>query len=86
MRIYDNPAYSIKLIMRNGEEVIYNLDQIQTNDHQTKSGIIDEFVDSLVNGRDPSISGASVLPAMRAVFAGIESSESGRSVYIKENE
>jgi len=55
---------------------------IQTNDNQTKSGIIDAFVDCLVNDSDPSISAEEVLPAMEAVFAAIESSQTGRRVVI----
>lgn len=86
IRIYDDPAYSVKVIMKNGDEIMYNLDKIQTNDHQTKSGIIDAFVDSLVTGKEPVISGTSVLSAMRAVFAGIKSSETGKTVRIVENE
>lgn len=80
LHIYDDPNYSLKLVMRNGEKVYYDLDRIQTNDNQTKSGIIDMFVHSLVTGTEPPISGADVLSAMRAVFASLESSQTGRTV------
>ena len=81
LRIYDDPAHTLVLIRRDGTVENYDVDQIQTNDNQTKSGIIDLFVDWV---KDPAgvegISGESVLPAMRAVFASIESSETGRAV------
>lgn len=83
MRIYDDKEASIRLIMKNGETVSYDLEKIQTNDHQTKSGIIDTFVDCLVRGTKPLISGESVLSAMKAVFASIESSKTGMSIRIE---
>lgn len=75
LRIYDDPAHTLVLNRRNGETVYYDVEKIQTNDNQTKSGVIDLFVDWL-NGKDvDAISGESVLPAMRAIFAVLEASE-----------
>lgn len=85
MRIYDDPAYSIKITTADGENILYDIDQIQTNDNQTKSGVIDLFMDSLVNGTPPEISGEEALSAMRAVFASIESSETGKTVRVKQD-
>lgn len=82
IRLYDDPIYSVQLFNANGEKVMYEIDQIQTNDNQTKSGIIDLFVESLVEKKEPEISGESVLSAMRAVFGSIESSETGKSVKV----
>jgi predicted dehydrogenase len=85
MRIYDDPAFSITVENSAGERTLYEIDQIQTNDNQTKSGVIDAFIDSLIQGRQPEISGAEVLKAMRVVFASIESSESGRVVAVRQD-
>lgn len=85
MRIYDDPDYSITIIKKNGEKIYYDIDKIQTNDNQTKSGIIDMFADSVENDFEPPISGKSVVPAMRAVFAAIESSNTGKTVVIDSN-
>ena len=85
MRIYDDPAHSIVVKLANGEEKTYDVEQIQTNDNQTKSGIIDQWVDCVVNNKAPVISGESALYAMRAVFASIKSSELGQAVEIEEN-
>ena len=83
MRIFDNPAYSIEIYKKDGDVIHYNVGQIQTNDNQTSSGIIDAFVEAVVNGHEPEISGKSVLPAMKAVFASIESSRTGKTVVIE---
>lgn len=45
--------------------------------------IIDLFVESLVENKEPEISGENVLHAMKAVFASIESSATGRAVEVK---
>ena len=45
----------------------------------------DLWMDSLVNNREPEISGRSALTAMRAVFASLRSSELGAAVEIPEN-
>lgn len=85
MKIYDDPACAIKVTLNDGQELRYDVEAIQTNDNQTKSGVIDLWMESLVNGTEPEISGESALAAMRAVFASIESSELGRTVEIPEN-
>ena len=85
MRIYDDPAISIKVILAAGSKISYDVEAIQTNDNQTKSGVIDLWMESLGNDTAPEISGESALTAMRAVFASIQSSEIGKAVEIPEN-
>ena len=58
------------------------MEQIQTNDSQTKSGVIDAFLQALTDHKEPSMSGEEALCSMRAVFAAMKSSESGRCVEI----
>ena len=85
MRIYQDPAHSIVVDLPDGTQKFYDVDTIQTNDNQTKSGIIDLWMESLVEGKEPEISGESALAAMRAVFASIRSSETGMAVEVPEN-
>jgi predicted dehydrogenase len=82
MRIFDDPAYSIKVITHTGEEKLYQVDQIQTNDNQTKSGVIDAFMDCLVENKQPEISGEVALKTMRVIFASIESSRKNQTVKV----
>lgn len=84
LRLYEDPAHSVVLQKRGGKTEYFDVGQIQTNDSQTKSGIIDMFVDHLEDPGKPFISGDSVLTAMRAVFAALESSETGRRIRINE--
>ena len=85
MRIYDDPKHSISVILADGSKIMYDVEQIQTNDNQTKSGIIDLWINCLTTNTPPEISGESALYAMRAVFASIRSSELGQTVEIPEN-
>lgn len=85
LRLYDDPEHTVKWIHKDGSVEFVEADKIQTNDDQTKSGIIDLFVDCILEGKEPEISGESVLSAMRAVFASIESSETGKAVKIEKN-
>jgi len=83
LRLYDDPKYSVQQINADGTRIDYQIDQIQTNDNQTASGVIDLFVESLVEKKEPEISGENVLHAMKAVFASIESSAKGCAVEVK---
>ena len=86
LKIYHDPKYCIELIRKDGGKVFYDIDQIQTNDNQTKSGIIDAFVESVENDTEPAVSGKSVLSAMKAIFGSLKSSELGRTVRVDEEE
>lgn len=85
MRIYDNPAHSIVVKLADGTEKVYDVEQIQTNDNQTKSGVIDLWMNCLETNTPPEISGEEALYAMRAVFASLESAKAGTAVDIPEN-
>ncbi len=82
MRIYDDPAHSIVVDRRDGERELYDVEAIQTNDNQTASGVIDAFIDCIERDVEPAVTAASVLPAMKAVFASIASSKTGARVEI----
>ena len=49
----------------------------------TSTGVIDAFIESIRTNTPPAISGESVLPAMRAVFANQVSNDTGAAVEIK---
>lgn len=86
LKIYHNPKYCIELIRKDGGKVFYDIDQIQTNDNQTKSGIIDSWVAAIKNDTVPEVNGKDALDAMKAIFAALESSESGQTVEITEED
>ncbi len=82
MKIYDNPDFPIEITKRNGEKLYCKVGDIQTNDNQSKSGVIDLFVKSIATGIPPEISGEEGLAALNIIFACMESSASGKKVKI----
>lgn len=82
MRIYDDPAHSIVVVAADGSQKFYDVEQIQTNDNQTASGVIDEFVGAIEEGRKSIFDAGDVLNSMRAVFASIRSAEEGKTVEV----
>lgn len=83
MRIYDDPAHTITVKLADGTDLFYDVEQIQTNDNQTASGVIDEFVAAVEEGRPSVLDAAGVINSMEAVFASIESAASGKTVDLK---
>ena len=83
LKLYSDPLHSVILELRDGSVEFFDVDQIQTNDNQTKSGVIDSWIDGLVNEREPAVTGKDVLAAMKAVFGAIESSKTGKTVEIR---
>jgi predicted dehydrogenase len=83
MKINGNPRYPLEITMKNGERIHYEMEGIQTNDSQTRSGIIDLFVESVVRNTPPEISGEEGLAALRIIAACMESSATGQKVRIK---
>lgn len=82
MKLYADPQYSLKVVNADGTQVLYALDRLQTNDdaQQASSGVIDEFVAAVEEGRASILDAEDVVRSMRAVFACLRSAEDGRLV------
>jgi len=80
--IYEIDRAPIIIRKNSGEVISMEVGDIQTNAHQTKSGIIDSFIGCIAEDTEPFIPGHGVLNAMKAVFAAIESSEKGKTIRI----
>ncbi len=82
MKIYDNPEFPIEITKKNREKAYYKVGNIQTNESQTKSGVIDMFVDSILSGKEPEISGDEGFAALRIVLACLESARTGKTCIV----
>lgn len=71
MKLYCDERYSMIIERKDGQRISYEIDQIQTNDGQTRSGVIDEFVQCISEGRTSIIDGKEALASMEAVFEAI---------------
>ena len=83
LRIYDDPVHTIVVVPKEGEVKYYDLEKIQTNDDQTASGVIDEFVEAVSQNRPSVLDAGDVIRSMKAVFASIRSSEEGGPVDVE---
>lgn len=83
LRIYAHPDYQLIVDFSNSEGEYHKVGEIPTNIKQVKSGIVDLFVDSLVNHRKPDISGEEGYKALATVMACFEAIESKRVVSIE---
>lgn len=80
LRVYDDPVHTVILITSDGEKKFFDVERIQTNDNQTFSGVIEEYLSALTENRKSVLDVKNVFNSMKAVFASIESSNSGRPV------
>ena len=82
MKIYDDPKYSLKVILKNGEKINYQIGSIQTNNNQTNSGVIDEFVDAVLKSRTSTLDGNLALKSMKTVFSCVKSNAKGQVIKV----
>jgi len=73
MHIYRSAEHPIVIERSGAADEYYGEDAMQTNDNQTKSGVMDAFARCIAEDKEPAVSARSVLAAMRAIFAGEES-------------
>ncbi len=82
LRLNEDPKYPIIVERTNGDRVCMEMGRLQTNENQTSSGVIDQFVDELMRGVPPAIDGREGMKTMEVIHACAESSETGRMVSI----
>lgn len=83
MKIFGDYSDDIVLEMRDGSTVKYMVGTIQTNQNQTKSGIIDEFVSAITENRQPLITGVDGHNTLAALLACAKSAECGTWVEVE---
>ncbi|GAA0181249.1 Gfo/Idh/MocA family oxidoreductase [Clostridium sediminicola] len=82
VRIYGDYENQI-VINKFGSEIIkYQIEKIQTNDNQTSTGVIDEFIESIVEGRKPAVTGEDGIKALRVIEAAIKSTKLRKNVKV----
>jgi len=83
--IFGDPEYQV-IVQRPGKAPEkHAVEPIQTNDHQTASGVIDAFVNAIRLGLPSPVPAEVALAAMRAVFACQQSSRTGRVVQVDQS-
>jgi predicted dehydrogenase len=83
LKIGADPVDQVIVELKDGTTQRFNVGEIATNEKQTTSGIIDEFVDCLVTNTPPRISGEEGLKSLNVILAAFESQASGRTVKLQ---
>lgn len=82
LKIGTDEKFGVIVEHANKHRELYELDKIQTNEAggQTNSGIIDHFVEGILNGQGHSITGEDGYKALEIVLAGINAANEKRTI------
>ncbi len=82
LKLYHDPRYALQVVYADGTKAHYELDRMQTNDdaQQTSSGVIDQFVEAVLDDKKTVLDAEKIVNSMRVVFACLQSAESGTTV------
>ncbi|MFC3883521.1 Gfo/Idh/MocA family protein [Bacillus songklensis] len=77
LRLEDDPNYSLVIQYANGEVVNYQLGKIQSNEEggQQNSHVIEQFVDCVLNDKEPPISGEEGMKSLAVILAALKSND-----------
>ncbi|MFD1040649.1 Gfo/Idh/MocA family protein [Virgibacillus byunsanensis] len=67
IKIYHHPDAQLIIEMGDGSVIKYEIEQIQTNDNQTSTGVIDAFIDCIVNNEEPPVTSGEAIASLKVV-------------------
>lgn len=85
LRIEDDPTYSLIIHHQDGRTETFELGHIQSNEEggQHDSGVIRTFIDSIVNQKEPPITGMEGLKSLKVILAAMESNATKKLIQLK---
>ncbi|MDQ0246399.1 putative dehydrogenase [Bacillus fengqiuensis] len=77
IRLEDDPNYSMVVQYANGEVVKYELGKIQSNEEggQKNSHVVEQFIDCVLNDKEPLINGQEGMKSLNVILAALESND-----------
>ncbi len=84
LRIEDDPNYGLIVQYSNGDTINYQLGKIQSNEAggQTTTHVIDHFIASIVEDKEPLINGEEGMKSLNIILAALESSKTKQLIQI----
>jgi len=67
IKIYQDLKAQLMIERNDGSIIKYELEQMQTNNNQTNTGVIDAFIDSIVNDLEPPVTGQQALASLKVI-------------------
>ena len=83
MSVATDPTYSLAVHYRDGTKEFHQTGRIASNTQQTNSGVIDQFVTSILTNTPPDIDGREGLRSLQVILGGLESAATGKSASLK---
>lgn len=83
IKIYNEPNYQIKIIGLDGEIIKFEIEGIQTNENQTKSGVIDAFVECIKDNLPSSVDTRDGVESIKLVNALMKAIGEKKEIEIK---
>jgi len=82
LRLEDHPTYSLIVQYATGEVENYELGKIQSNDEggQNNTHVIEQFINAIVEDKEPAVSGEEGAKSLSVILAALESHESKQIV------
>ncbi|REK74632.1 Gfo/Idh/MocA family protein [Paenibacillus paeoniae] len=82
MKIGTHPDDQVIVELRNGTVEKHKVGAISTNDKQESSGVVDAFLESIVNGTTPAVTGEEGRASLKVILCAFESQETGKFVSV----
>ncbi|TKC18985.1 Gfo/Idh/MocA family protein [Robertmurraya kyonggiensis] len=67
LKIYQHSTNQLIVEKKDGEVIKYELEAIQTNESQTKSGVIDAFIDCIIHDKEPPVTAQQAVASLRVI-------------------
>lgn len=67
IKIYQDPDAQLIVEHKDGTRELHELEQIQTNDHQQSTGVIDAFLDCIIHDKNPPVTSREAISALKVV-------------------
>ncbi|MEK3882866.1 Gfo/Idh/MocA family oxidoreductase [Paenibacillus sp. PL2-23] len=82
LKIGTHPDDQVIVELRNGTVEKHKVGAISTNEKQESSGVVDAFLDSILNDKTPAISGEEGRASLKVILCAFESQETGKFVTV----
>lgn len=67
IKIYQDLDAQLVIEHQDGTRVLHELEQIQTNDNQKSTGVIDAFIDCIIHDKEPPVTGREAISSLKIV-------------------
>lgn len=82
MRIGTDPVDDVIVELRDGTVTKYQTGEISTNEKQVTSGVVEKFIESIVNDTVPAVTGEEGRASLKVILDAFESQETGRVIKV----